>query len=700
MPSGPGAEPAASARATHPLGSCHHRRMTAFDLDHFLGIPRLSGLRLSPDGTRLVVAVSRPDAEGKKFASAIWEVDPAGTRPPRRLTRSAPGESNATFLRDGSLLFTSSRPDPDRPSGEKEDDDVNALWLLPTGGEARVVAAPHAGVDGVAAARDADVIVFAAGMHPGAVGLSDDRERERARTKAGVEAHLFERFPIRFWDHYLGPRERRLFAGAVPESPEARISEPADLTPAPANHLDEVDFDITPDGSTIVTGWLDTSELTSPRVGIVAIDRAGGAQRTIADDAAWYSEVRCSPDGRWVVAVRMGQPDPDHAPDQTLWLFDIESGAGRDLTPELDLWPHGPTWAPDASAVFFVADRQGHAAAFRVDIETGMVTLLAGDGTYGDLAPAPDGRHLYALRSTVSTPPHVVVLDARAGEQTPRVIPSPAMPEDELGVPGLVERVTARAADGVEVGSWLVRPPTSSPSEPAPLVVFIHGGPLGSWNGWHWRWNPHLLAERGYAVLLPDPALSTGYGLEFIRRGWGRWGEAPYTDLMAAVDAAVARPDIDEGRTAAMGGSFGGYMANWVAGHTDRFRAIVTHASLWELRGFHGTTDFGPEWEAEFGDPYRDPSRYEAASPDRHVGSIRTPMLVIHGEKDHRVPISEALRLWTDLSRHGVEARFLYFPDENHWVLKPPNVRLWYETVLAFLDHHVRDMEWRRPALV
>jgi dipeptidyl aminopeptidase/acylaminoacyl peptidase len=141
-------------------------------------------------------------------------------------------------------------------------------------------------------------------------------------------------------------------------------------------------------------------------------------------------------------------------------------------------------------------------------------------------------------------------------------------------------------------------------------------------------------------------------------------------------------------------------MANWVAGSTDRFKAIVTHASLWELRGFHGTTDFGAWWEREFGDPYTDASRYEAASPHRLAANIRTPLLVIHGEKDHRVPISEALRLWTDMARHGVEGKFLYFPDENHWILKPQNARIWYDTVLAFLDQHVLGREWQRPQLL
>jgi dipeptidyl aminopeptidase/acylaminoacyl peptidase len=169
---------------------------------------------------------------------------------------------------------------------------------------------------------------------------------------------------------------------------------------------------------------------------------------------------------------------------------------------------------------------------------------------------------------------------------------------------------------------------------------------------------------------------------------------------LAAVEGAVARADIDGSRTALMGGSFGGYMANWIAGHTDRFRCIVTHASLWALDQFHGTTDAGPWWEREFGDPYTDPTRYIENSPHRFIDNITTPMLVIHGELDHRVPIGEALRLWTDLRRHDVEAKFLYFPDENHWILKPQNARIWYETVFAWLDHHVLGDEWRRPELL
>ncbi len=346
-----------------------------------------------------------------------------------------------------------------------------------------------------------------------------------------------------------------------------------------------------------------------------------------------------------------------------------------------------------------LADDHGATSVFRLDLATDEVTLLAGDGSYADLCPTPDGQTLYALCARIDRPPFVARLDPRAADQTAIEIPSPVV-EAELPRRGVAERVVTTADDGVEIGAWLVRPASASAKSPAPLVTFVHGGPLGSWSGWHWRWNPHILVERGYAVLMPDPAFSTGYGQQMIDRGWGAWHQRPYSDVMSVIDAVVARPDIDDQRTALMGGSFGGYMANWVAGHTDRFRAIVTHASLWDLRGFHGVTDFGPWMEQEFGDPYVDAGRYVEQSPAASIDAIKTPMLVTHGELDHRVPIGEALRLWTDLWRHGVEAKFLYFPDENHWILKPANSRLWYGTVLAFLDQHVLGREWIRPDLL
>ena len=311
--------------------------------------------------------------------------------------------------------------------------------------------------------------------------------------------------------------------------------------------------------------------------------------------------------------------------------------------------------------------------------------MTSDDYAYTDVTAAPGGV-VYALRSSYAAPPHPVRIDPDGTVTALPCVEPPALP-------GSLTEITANAADGTAVRSWLVLPEDFDGTAPAPLLLWVHGGPLASWNAWHWRWNPWVLAARGYAVLLPDPALSTGYGQDFIQRGWGTWGGAPFDDLMAATDAACAHPRIDAARTAAMGGSFGGYMANWMAGHTDRFDAIVTHASLWALDQFNSTTDAAYYWLREM---TRDMAT--ANSPHRFVKEIRTPMLVIHGDKDYRVPIGEALRLWYELlSESGLPAaedgtsphRFLYFPSENHWVLSPQHAKIWYQVVIAFLGRHV-----------
>ena len=257
--------------------------------------------------------------------------------------------------------------------------------------------------------------------------------------------------------------------------------------------------------------------------------------------------------------------------------------------------------------------------------------------------------------------------------------------------------MTATAADGTTLPSWLVLPDGDGPH---PLVLWVHGGPLASWSVWSWRWNPWLLAARGHAVLMPDPGLSTGYGLDMVRRGWGAWGREPYDDLMRCTDAALERPDLDADRTAVMGGSFGGYMANWIAGHTDRFRCVVTHASLWNLDQFGPTTDAAYYWRREM-----TPEMARDNDPSAHVDTITSPMLVIHGDKDYRVPIGEALRLWFELNERADDPetsphRFLYFPDENHWILKPGNAEVWYQTVIAFLAQHVLGNDETVPDLL
>ncbi len=649
------------------------------DLDEFLSLPRVSGLAVSPDGDRVVTTVATLDDKRVEFVSALWELDPTGRRPARRITHGRTGESAPVFTADGDLLFLASRP------GAGEDKPPKALWCLPaSGGEAYQVCTMPGGVDGVVSAGGATVL--ASSMLPSATDLDADEKLRAARKDNKVSAILHAGYPVRSWDHDIGPAQTHLF--------HADGGTRRDLTAGPADALRDSHFDVSRDGAFVVTSWNVAAPGAALRSVLVRIDVATGERVVIADDpGADLGFPAIAPDGRSVAYLRETLSTPHQAPRITLGLQRF-GGEPRELTGDWDRWPTSVAWSHDGSMLIVTADDNGRGPIFGVDPQTAAVSaVVADDHTYSDVRTAPGGV-LFALRSSYATPPHPVRIDP---DGAVTVLDCVAHPE----LPGTLTEITTTAEDGTPVRSWLVLP---AGEEPAPLVLWIHGGPLGSWNAWHWRWNPWLMAAQGYAVLLPDPALSTGYGQDFIQRGWGAWGFAPYTDLMAATDAACAHPRVDGTRAAAMGGSFGGYMANWIAGHTDRFAAIVTHAGLWALDQFGGTTDGSYWWAREM-----TPEMTSANSPHLFVADITTPMLVIHGDKDYRVPIGEALRLWYDLlSRSALPAaddgstehRFLYFPSENHWVLSPQHAKLWYQVVLAFLGRHVLGEDSEVPELL
>jgi dipeptidyl aminopeptidase/acylaminoacyl peptidase len=654
--------------------------VSAFDdIRDYVAIPRVLSLKLAPDGSRMVSVVQSLNPDGKSYGTALWATPVDGE--PYRLTRSAKGEGAAEFTDAGDVLFTSARPDP---TVKDATDEVPALWLLPrAGGEARQVAARPGGIGGFRTAGD--VVVFAADVLSGEEAA--EQERRKARKDAGISAILHEGYPIRYWDHDLGPGHTRLFAARLGGD---RLEEVRDLTPEPGEALREVSFALTPDGATVVATWRNPLPGGQSRVDLVAIDVATGDRRVVFSDEGhdFGGPIAVSPDGVHVACARERLTSIDVSARQELWIGDLATGEARAYAP--DLFPMDVEWAPDSSAVYIVADHQGRRPIFRVPMDGEVTRLTQDDAAYLWLNASADGRFLYALHSAINLAPGPARIDAATGEVTD--LPSPAPRPD---VPGTLTEVTATADDGATIRAWLALPEGASADSPAPFMLWIHGGPVASWNDWQWRWQAWIMTQRGYAVLLPDPCLSTGYGQDMIDRGWGDWGPRTLADLDAIVDVAVARDDIDGERIGAMGGSYGGYMANWVAGHSDRYKAIVTHASLWNLDQFAGTTDAAMYWQREFGDPGSE--RYDRLSPHHGLDSIRTPMLVIHGDKDYRVPIGEALRLWWDLRRKNVESKFLYFPDENHWILKPGNAVAWYETVLAFLAQHVLGQEWKRP---
>jgi dipeptidyl aminopeptidase/acylaminoacyl peptidase len=665
------------------------------DFSDYLAIPRVTDLALAPDGTALVATVASLNKDGNKLVNALWAIDPAGLDDPRRLTRSDKGESGPVFAADGAVLFISAR-------GTDDDDDPAALWRLPAGaGEPRMVLERPGAVTAIRVARDSGTVIVGSAVLPGSLDGEADKARRKSRKDAKVGAILHTSSPVRVWDHDLGPDETHLVQvpafGDDDRADDPTGTDPRDLTPTPGRALDEAGFVATPDGATVVTTWLVRDEPGFPRSQLVAIDSTSGDQRILADEPyVSFGEPDVSLDGLSVVCVRAQEPAYDEPPRVSLWLLDLASGEGRELVNDQELWPSSPVFSADGTTIFFAADQRGHRPVFRVSVGSGAVTRVTASGHYTNVLVAPDNRTLYALRDLVGSPPAPVRLDGLATDGDAAVLPAPG----RVSLPGRVDEVTTTVEDGTEIRAWLALPASATGDQPAPLLLWIHGGPLGSWNGWSWRWNPWLMVAKGYAVLLPDPALSAGYGEAMIRRGWGEWGGAPYTDLMAITDAAEARPDIDADKLAAMGGSYGGYMANWIAGHTDRFRCIVTHASLWALDQFVGTTDYPAYWVREWGMPTDRPERYDAWSPHHFVDKIVTPMLVVHGDKDYRVPVGEALRLWWDLQHRGVESSYLYFPDEGHWVLKPGNARVWYETVWAWLATHVQGEKWQQPELL
>ncbi|EOM76446.1 S9 family peptidase [Rhodococcus rhodnii] len=656
---------------------------TPFDsTDDYIALPRLSGLALSPDGRRLVVGRAALGDDRTEYTSALWEIDVTGASPARRLTWGSSGESGASFTSDGDLLFTAKRT----ATRGAASDDVSALWRLPAGsGEAIPLVRVGGGVTSVVTARSAPAFVFTSKVF--GTSLPDDERIRAARREGSVSAVLHTGYPVRHWDADLGADVPHLLTGE--SDPGTETCTARDLSPAPGDALREADVALSPDGTFVVCTWTVGAPGAARRTVLCRIDVASGARTVLADDpVADLGSPAVAPDGGSVAYLRESWSTPDEPPHVTLHRLDLESGTTEQLAVGWDRWPTSVAWTADGADLVVTADERGRGPVFVVPRQGEPRAVTHDDHTYSDVRVAPDGSTLFALRASYLAPPHPVRIDLGTGS-----VAVLRAPDERPELPGTLVEVETLAPDGHPLRAWLALPTGAQPHAPVPMLLWIHGGPLSSWNTWSWRWNPWLLVAQGYAVLLPDPALSTGYGQDFVRRGWGRWGKEPFTDLMALTDAATERAEIDGARIGAMGGSFGGYMANWVAGHTNRFSAIVTHASLWALDQFGPTTDAAWYWAREM-----TPEMAVENSPHLFVADISTPMLVIHGDKDYRVPIGEGLRLWYELlSESGLPAddagvtahRFLYFPTENHWVLAPQHTKLWYEVVAAFLSEHV-----------
>jgi len=661
---------------------------TSYTVEQHIALKRVTSIAASPDGCWLAVAVQRLDREGTKYVSDLWRVPTDGTQAVQ-LTRGDSKDTAPCFRADGALGFLSNR----QPNEVKPDDDAEKrlqVWILPAaGGEPQQLTDEPLGVEAFRFARKADRLVFFA---PVLSDVPHDKQRETAadRRKNGSSARHFRQQPVRHWDHWLHENETLANTHLIACAGDG--TNRVDLTPEARRELSvEPALDVSTDGRRVAITWQTPGDDRVLDSSIRLIDVATRTSRLLGKETNTSNESPLfSPDGQSLAVVRSTR-SPKTAMRPTLTLIDLATGSMRALATDLDAWPHPWAWTDNGRGIVFTADLAGHVPVFMVDVAGGKVdriTVSRSGGTHSDLTTLADGR-LAGIRSTLREPP-----EAFAVKNAPDSPPQTLARLSGFAFPDWVEveNCTTPSTDGTPI-QYFVTKPAKAPGK-LPTLLWIHGGPIGmSADGWHWRWNPLLTVAAGYAVVQPNPRGSTGFGQPFIQGIWGNvWGKQCYEDLMAVADAVEKRPDVDATRVMAMGGSFGGYMTNWIGTQTQRFKCLITHACVTTMAQFTGTTDHPPWWYLEMGgeDPYADPASYDRYAPIRYVRQWKTPALIIHGELDYRCPISEGLNLFEALQYHGVPSELMVFPDENHWILKPRNIVAWYETVLNFIGRHLK----------
>jgi dipeptidyl aminopeptidase/acylaminoacyl peptidase len=586
------------------------------------------------------------------------------------------------------------------------------------------------GADGGIWSPDGKSIVFVSAVYPDCKDDACNKERDEELKKSKVKAKIFTRLFYRHWNALTEFKRSHLFVQSVgrdsvepadaqrnstaPQSVALPADQPRDLTPGdhdvPPFHIGGQDmYAISPDGQELAyTSNIDEVEATSTNNEIFVVPMAGGTPKRISTGPGADITPLYSPDGKYL-AWRSQARAGFESDKWRLLVQDRQSGKTRDLTEKFDRSVGNFTWSPSSAGILFVVEDRGEAhiaAAIPHDDKVVIIPPLENltgytfdhAGHADDLVFAKrDGAHfLFYTKASIGTPNeiwrHNVGNDDLAiGDPPPRPEPVTHMNDALLSQIDMqpLESFTFKGANDEEVQGFMVKPPGFDPNKKYPLKFLIHGGPQGAWgNSWSYRWNPELFAANGYVVVMINFHGSTGYGQKFTDSISGDWGGKPYVDLMKGLDYVEEKyPFIDKNREAALGASYGGWMANWLLGHTDRFKCIVSHDGMFNTESAYGTAEelWFPEWEFK-GPPWKQRELYRKFSPHLFADKFKTPTLVVHGQNDYRLDVSEGFQLFTTLQRLKVPSKMLYFPDEGHWVLKPQNSRLWYKTVNDWVD--------------
>ena len=466
---------------------------------------------------------------------------------------------------------------------------------------------------------------------------------------------------------------------------------PRDLTPgdfdAPPFSLGgPADFDFSPDGKELCFARnTDKVEATSTNVDLWTVAVTGGAPQKITTNPAYDGSPLYSRDGKYI-AYRAQRRPGFEADRFELMLYDRMAHVSRSITATLDRSVSEFTWTPDSRSIYFVAEDEGFSSIYRVGIAGEPLLRVMGKSYNGDIQVTSDGKTLVFTRQSISKPPEIYRAGADGSDVRPLTVANDlALSQITMGS---VESLTYKGFGGANIQAWLVKPPSFDANRKYPAIFLVHGGPQNAWgDNYSYRWNLQMFAGRGYVVFAANPRGSTGFGQKFTDEISGDWGGKVYQDLMSGADYLAKLPYVDATRVAAAGASYGGYMMNWLEGNTDRFRCLVSHDGVFDAASMFGATEelWFPLWDFK-GTPWDNPAVYQKWSPSSYVKNFKTPMLVVHGELDYRVPVAQGFELFTALQLMKVPSKFLYFPDEGHWVLKPQNSRLWWKTVQDWID--------------
>ncbi len=657
------------------------RVITAEDL---WAVKRPAALDLSRDGTRLVFTVQDYDLAKNTSQKHLWIMDTASSVS-RALTTADSSDNSPTWSPDGTrIAFTSKR------SGDEQ---ASLYVIRADGGEAEKILELPLGISNPRWLPDGRRIVFGTSVLPKLAGDPEAMKKELKKQKESkVSAKVSEHSVVRFFDTWqLDGQAKRLLLV------DLATKQTTDLTPRQDrrfNYSDSVTFDLSPDGQ-----WLVLAAGTTPPpyrgnenrdILLLSVDRPETPWKNLtADNPQSDDNPKFSPDGRSVLFGRNVR-ERGLSEQTRLMRVDLASGRITRLAADADLAPQDWDFSGDGKTVYFRAEDRGRTKVFATPAAGGAVTELVRDGTNSELVVGE--RQLFFLRQTFSRPDEVYSYDLASRATAVRTTLNDAL---FAGLKlGKVEEYTFSGAGGDTVQGWLIYPPDFDSTKKYPLLQLMHGGPATMIGDiWQHRWNAQVFVTPGYVATWVNRHGSTGFGEKFLQSIDGSWGDKPFEDVMTSTDFLLARHTfLDADRTAALGASYGGYLASWVCGHTDRFKTIVCHA---------GVTDFDTQYASDVallwqdgkmdGSPWRRTKAYEAQNPMTYASNFKTPTLVIHGELDYRVPVAQGIVFYAALQAQGVPSRFVYYPDENHWILKPQNSVHWYGEVRDWLGRWLGD---------